>query len=890
MNPSSSFLELADHWTLTTVSPARVPESLRDVLTRGIKASVPGEATLDLLRAGLIDDPFDGDNESTQQWIGDVDWCFTCVFPWTDDGAERHDLVAEGLDTVASITLNGVPVAATMNQFRSYRWDVRDHLQEGTNVLRVVFLSPVRECDRREYSVGSYPHAFHHAFNQMRKSASSFGWDWGIDVANAGITARMGIESWSIARIASVRPLADADDDGTGTLTAHVSIERANRKSSLPLAVRTTLTGHETRIDRRAPVPAGRATVSVDLEVPHARLWWPAGYGGHPLYDLCIDLVAREDTVCGSWGTHVGFRHVALNTDTDETGHAFEISVNGLPVHARGYNWIPDDAFPTRLDRSTYARAVSDMAESNSTMVRVWGGGLYETEDFYDLCDRAGIMVWQDLMFACAAYPEDASNRAQIEAEAREQITRLSCHASLVLWNGSNENYMGYVDWPWFRQGLVSEDEPRNACGYREKAWGEYYYGTLFPALLSELDPTRIYTPSAPISLTPHRSPNAQGDGTMHIWDVWNDEDYRRYARYTPRFADEFGYQAPPAWSTLIRNVHDEPLDPFGQQMLVHQKADLGNEKLARGMRSHLTPGRFDDDGVDAQGRHSWLIDTDRWDDMEDWHWACQLQQAQAIRFAVSHMRSLEPINSGMLIWQLNDDWPVVSWSAVDYDGHRKPLWYASKAFFAPRFASIHPAVSPRARSRRQWAAKTLANDCYALFIENDTASPWKGIWTVRRMTLSGEERARADYDVSLHAAGHGRVDLDSDLYSGVDESNEILVAEADDGSFGRVIYDFADVIDQNLADSPMDCRAEKIDGGYRMTIHANSYARDIFCLVDKIDDAASVSDGMVSLLPGDTVRWTVRSARDLAPEAFLQANVLRTANDLHAKRAGTGV
>mgnify|MGYP002226836760 FL=1 len=235
------------------------------------------------------------------------------------------------------------------------------------------------------------------------------------------------------------------------------------------------------------------------------------------------------------------------------------------------------------------------------------------------------------------------------------------------------------------------------------------------------------------MSFTKFTGANLDTDGTMHIWDAWNRADYTVYAQYIPRFADEFGYQAPPAWSTLTNAVHDEVLEPFGKQMLVHQKAMGGNYKLARGMRSHITPGHLDDvsfggvvNGKPSNGEHSWLIPTDNWADIEDWHWACQLQQAQAMRFGVEHMRSLEPVNAGALIWQLNDDWPVVSWAAVDFDGHRKPVWYASRDFFAPRLATIQPRVSDEYRETHSWEGVKTANDHFELIVLNDTREAWK--------------------------------------------------------------------------------------------------------------------------------------------------------------------
>ena len=635
-------------------------------------------------------------------------------------------------------------------------------------------------------------------------------------------------------------------------------------------------------------VAEGRNETVLTLAVPEAKLWWPIGYGDQPLYDVAV---AAGDSAEAAWNGHVGFRTVHVDTRADNVGRPFQIYVNDVPVHAHGYNWIPDDAFIARVADRDYERGIRDLVESNSNMVRAWGGGIYESDEFYDLCDRNGIMVWQDFMLACAAYPEDAETKAEVEAEAREHITRLSEHASLIVWNGSNENYVAYSEWGGYKQALRDDDLPANEYGYGEKPWGDYYYAELFPALLAELDPGRsAYLPSSPMSFTKFVGANFDTDGTMHIWDAWNRADYTVYAQYTPRFADEFGYQAPPAWSTLTGAVHDDELEPFGKQMLVHQKASGGNYKLARGMRSHITPGHLDDvsfggvvNGKPSDGEHSWLIPTDNWADIENWHWACQLQQAQAMRFGVEHMRSLEPVNAGALIWQLNDDWPVVSWAAVDFNGQRKPLWYASRDFFAPRLATIQPRVSEEYRETHSWEGVRTANDHYELIVLNDTREAWKGSWKVERMTLAGEVLASQTFDVELDAVSHVGLPLAEEIVDYADAGNELVVATASDGAFARVIFNPAEVIGQKLAApaEAFETVASRVDGGVELKVTATSYVRDLFCMADKIDAKASVDAGMVSLLPGESVTLRIDTGSDDDPQSFAAANVLRSANDL---------
>ena len=377
-----------------------------------------------------------------------------------------------------------------------------------------------------------------------------------------------------------------------------------------------------------------------------------------------------------------------MNVAPDNDGTPFVLSVNGKPIYVRGANWIPDDAFVTRLNADTYRTSIEDAVDAGMNLLRVWGGGIYESEDFYDVCDELGILVWQDFLFACAAYSEEEPLWSEVEAEAREAVTRLSRHASLAVWNGNNENIWGYVEWGW-RVPLAG------------RPWGAGYYLDLLPKIVAELDPRTPYSPGSPYSFDQFIHPNDDRHATMHIWDVWNQVDYTTYRKYKPRFVSEFGFQGPPAWSTLTSVVHDAPLDPYGAQMLVHQKAFEGNLKLERGLGDHLPA----------------------WKDIDDWHWTTQLNQARAVAYGIEHFRSLFPLNTGAVVWQLNDNWPVVSWAAVDGHGIRKPLWYALKRVYADRLLTVQP---------RENALVVAAH--------NDTDARWSTEVTVTRRSTSGDE------------------------------------------------------------------------------------------------------------------------------------------------------
>jgi beta-mannosidase len=801
------YTPLDTDWTVHSLA-GPVPEPLAG---RSIPAVVPGCIHTDLLAAGLIPDPFDGDNESTVQWIGRSDWQYALDFEWRPDGERRHELVCDGLDTVATIVLNGKEIARTFNQHRSYRFDLGNALVDGTNHLTVSFQSPVEYAENAAQQLGERVHVNRHPYNAIRKTASNFGWDWGIDVATVGIWRAIGIDAWSGARISSVRPLVDVDGS-TGVLTAHVEVQRdGDSDSALEALVVVDNTEHILNI------AAGESAAAVRIEVADARLWWPRGHGDQPLYPVVVSLVAHDS----DWRGRVGFRTIEVDTSADAAGRAFQFVVNGSPVYIYGANWIPDDAFITRVDRPRYAARITDAVEANINLLRVWGGGIYESDDFYDLCDEQGVLVWQDFLFACAAYAEEQPMYGEVEAEARQAITRLSAHPSLALWNGNNENVWLYIDGHW-------------AASLGESSWGDGYYRDLLPRLVAELDAGRPYCAASPYSVTDYLHPNDENNGTMHIWDVWNRKDYTAYRDYRPRFVSEFGFQGPPAWSTMVSVVHDEPLDPFGPEMLVHQKAIYGNRKLEAGLVGHFPSPTT----------------------IEDWHWATQLNQAHAIRFGSEYFRSLAPHNSGLIVWQLNDNWPVVSWAAVDYLGQRKPLWYAMQAANAPRLATVQP-----------------SGDGLDLVVVNDTDEAVDLIAVATRRGFGGATLARDEMRVVVGARSSGRVAIPRAVAVTATPLIDVLVIELGD-DFARAVHNYAEVVDQWLDPAAFTVEAGE---GSSIVVTATSYARDVTLFADIVDEGARVDSALVNLLAGESHRFVIQS--QVAAERFLGA--VRSANDL---------
>ena len=452
-----------------------------------IPATVPGCVHTDLLDAGLIPDPFLDDNESLLAWIGLVDWTYRTSFDWTPEGADRVDLAFASLDTVARVTLNGTVLGETANQHRSYRFDVTGVLVDGGNELEVAFRSPVKYANAQSVALGARERPYPLPYDAIRKSACNFGWDWGIATYTSGIVGPVRLESWSLARLAQVRVTARTTGEGSGAIDVIADLERTGDAA---LALRVTAGGRTATVETRG------AEASVTLDLDDVELWWPVGYGEQPLTDVLVELV-EGDEVLDSASRRVGFRTVRWDTEPDAAGTPFTLIVNDQPVFVKGANWIPDDALPVRITRDRLRRRFEQALDANLNLIRVWGGGLYESDDFYELCDELGLLVWQDFLFACAAYAEEEPLRSEIESEARENVVRLSHHASLVLLTGNNENLWGYEDWGW-KERLDG------------KTWGAYYYYDLFPGSSASSQRTCRTHPGAPSAPAPAGTASAR--------------------------------------------------------------------------------------------------------------------------------------------------------------------------------------------------------------------------------------------------------------------------------------------------------------------------------------------------------------------------------------------
>ncbi|MFJ1757190.1 glycoside hydrolase family 2 protein [Kitasatospora sp. NPDC088134] len=774
-----------------------------------LPATVPGCVHTDLLDAGLIPDPFLDANETEVAWVGRRDWTYTLDLPAHGSGHERTDLVFDGLDTAATVTLGGTELGSTRNMHRRYRFDATGL----TGELKVEFTSAYTEAERVRTLVGDRPNVYPEPFQYIRKMASSFGWDWGPTLPTAGIWKPARLEHWSTARLAEVRPLVTVDG-GTGRVEVHVTVERTATGAGRPLTVRATVAGGATGTEVVAEAEAvlDGDTGVLTLAAADVALWWPRGYGAQPRYDLALTLADGGEPL-DTWQRRIGFRTVELRRTPDATGTPFTLAVNGEPIFVRGANWIPDDTLITRVTPARYRHRLRQAADANLDLIRVWGGGIYEQEAFYDTCDELGLLVWQDFPFACSAYPEEQPLRGEVEAEARDNVVRLMPHPSLVLWNGNNENLWGFRDWGW-------EEELRTGSAGAD-SWGEGYYLGVLPRIVAELDPTRPYAAGSPWSGSWDHHPNDVDHGTHHSWEVWNRQDFAEYRASVPRFVAEFGWQAPPAYATLRRALPTEDLAADSPGMLHHQKAEDGNGKLNRGVARHfeLPTGAAD---------------------FDRWHYLTQLIQARAIATGIEHWRSHWPHCAGTVVWQLNDCWPVSSWAAIDGDGRLKPLHHELRRLYADRLLTLQPA--DRAGDPR-------------IALVNQGAEPWTTALRLRRLDAGGKVLAETVVELTAEARTVRQLPVPEGLLPAAGSAEEYLVADAD----GLRAVHFA-VADKAFAYPRPEFELaveEAGDGAVDVVVTARTLVRDLLLQADRIDPAATADRGLTTLLPGE--RTTIR-------------------------------
>jgi beta-mannosidase len=660
-----------------------------------LPAKVPGSVHIDLLASGRIPDPFAADNEKRVQWVAESDWEYRYSFTCAPEllAEDQIFLVCDGLDTLATVSLNGQELGRTDNMFRQYRWDVKTLLRahDAANDLQILFRSPVRHISEKN-KVRALPGVSQAIPGgpYLRKAPCHFGWDWGPQLPPIGIWKDIRLEGFSGARLEQVH-LRQHHAEGIVTVEARVAVERWS-KSPWVAEMRISAPDGEVLEGSAAIAASGEATVNVQITRP--QLWWPNGYGKQPLYQVQIAL-RRSDSSANTprdvRAFQIGLRTIELRQQDDQWGRSFTFVVNGIPIFAKGSNWIPADSFPTRISDDRLAGLIRSAVETHQNMLRVWGGGFYEEERFYDLCDRYGILVWQEFIFSCSIYPlDDPEFIENVRVESIQNIRRLRHRASLALWCGNNEMEWGWCDWGWNQAGLQD----------MKAAYDRFFHHTL-PEWCGKEDLDRPYWPSSPSSDTPFADPNGQKQGDAHYWDVWHGrKPFTAYRDQYPRFMSEFGFQALPPLSTIRTYANEDDWNMTSYIMEQHQKNASGNSLMVGQM-----------------------LDTFRLPkDFSSLVYLSMVLQAEGMRYGVEHWRRHMDRVAGTLYWQLNDCWPVASWSSLDYYGRWKALHYAARRFYAPLMLSIEDKPPEQ-----------------AIHLTNDLGVPWEGIVRWSLETLGGD-------------------------------------------------------------------------------------------------------------------------------------------------------
>lgn len=833
-------------WTLRansfSTAWSQVPPAAQTRLIAGIPATVPGCVHTDLMAAGLLDDPYVGLAEHDQDWVGEQTWTYSSVFGLADGGPEltarNVDLECDGLDTVAEVLVNGLPVGRSVNMHRRNVFAVRPLLRVGPNQLEVVFSPALPYLAEQKQLLGSRPHVERDDYNLIRKMACNFGWDWGPRLITAGIWRPIRLRPWSHARLldVAVHGTARRRDDGVWVGRLSVQAHLTGELRFAALTVRVSGGG----VTAEVGVAAADWTTA-DLDITGVEPWWPHSLGEQPLYD--VEIVFHNDTqVFDRVQRRTGFRSVELDTtpDADGDGATFGLVINGEQVFVRGANWIPDDCFVTRVTPERYRERIQQAKDANIDLLRIWGGGIYESKAFYDACDELGVMVWQDFCLACAAYPEEEPFWSEFEAEARDNVMRLSAHPSLVVWNGNNENIWGHDEWHW-------ADLPGG-----DKTWGEGYYYELFPQLLAELDTSRPYWAGSPSSGSPDIKPNHPNYGCMHIWDVWNQRDYTCYDDYTPRFVSEFGYQGPATFATWARAVEPADRAAGSEVLLAHQKAQGGNDKLNQGIAGHL---RLPGEGAD---------------DFDDWLFAMQLQQARAVRYGIERWRSWRGHCLGSIVWQLNDCWPVTSWAALDLGtnaagepvARRKPLWYALRSAYADQLATLQ-----------------RDGDAWRLALVNDGRDPWAAEGRVELRSFDGavlwsqllarQVPVRSRVDVTITPE---HVDV---------PPGELAIVVTLNGA-ERLVKLLVEDVDAALPPARFEAAATVTDeGATTVTVTAETFLRSVTLFADRVAEDAWADSAMVDLFPGESHTFVINGAvPSTDADQLTRPPALRSLND----------
>jgi beta-mannosidase len=806
-------------------------------------AQVPGVVQTDLLNAKLIPDPFDRDNEFHLQWIGLADWEYQTTFQVDAATLSREhlDLVFDGLDTFADVYLNEQLVLHADNMFRRWRVPAKTQLKSGPNTLRIVFHSAVEKMIPYAKSLPYIlPSISSHNYGNeeniatapyTRKAPYNYGWDWGPRYITAGIWQSVRLEAWDALRIDNFHIHQHSITSDLANVTAELDIEASKPITATLALMHNELNGPQTSDGTQTlQLNAGVNHVSFPLRITSPKLWYPGGYGEQNRYRFSASIRTGRD-VAAHAEAKTGLRSVELRRVPDQWGKSFEFVVNGISVFAKGADVIPFDSFPNRVTPEIHRNILQAARDAHMNMVREWGGGYYESDDFYDICDELGIMVWQEFMFGGDMVPGDVPFQENVRQEAIDQIKRLRDHPSIVIWCGNNE-----VETGWYHWGDRQEFKESISPEQRDRVWQDYVimFADVLRSSVSQYGDPTPYWPSSP-SANFEEVPDNQHNGDMHYWQVWHAQaPASDYTLQFPRFMTEYGFQSFPEMRTIETFAKPEDFDIRSTVMQAHQKNKGGNERILTYMlREYRQPKDF-----------------------ASYVYLSQVQQAEIIKIGAEHLRRQRPRTMGSLYWQLNDCWPVASWASIDYYGRWKALHYYARRFYDDVL------ISP-----------FLHDNKVDVYVISDKLQPLSATIHMRLLDFSGHSLFEQTKEILLPAqssAIYFTVDKAALAAKG-DPHRTFLVFDLEVGGkrVSRNLVFFEVTHDLELPVAPkIDTTINKTAEGYNITLQSTQLARGVY--LSFADLNYDISDNYFDLLPGEPVTLRVKS--DAAPDQIKEA------------------
>ncbi len=823
-----------------------------------IAATVPGCVHTDLLNNGKIEDPFYRTNEKKLQWIDKEDWVYKTTFTVSAQMLDMQNVELKfyGLDTYADVKVNGTQILTADNMFREWVVDGKKVLKEGENEIEILFHSPTKRGLAELEKFGfALPASNDQSQNGemgdkqvsifTRKAPYHYGWDWGPRFVTSGIWKPIELLAWNNAKLQDMQIVQNEITEASASLLAKVNVQSVEDETATFRIYNEA--DNKVLSEKKVELKAGSNEVVLDFSIENPKLWWTNGLGEQNLYTLKAEIDINGSKASISERTGLRTLKLVRQKDAVGTGTSFYFELNGRPVFMKGANHIPNDNFLNRVTKEVYEREINDAANANMNMLRVWGGGIYEDDNFYNLCDEKGILIWQDFMFACSMYPDGEDFLKSIEYEAIDNVKRLRNHPSIALWCGNNEIDVAWQQnnpdggWGW-KQQYNEEQKARIWKAYEE------IFKKILPSVVEKYDGSRAYWHSSPMSDENTHSSYDATAGDMHYWGVWHGkEPFSRFQEVRARFMSEYGFQSFPDLETVKKYALPEEWDIESEVMAAHQRSGIGNLRIKEYM--------------------SWYFDVPT--DFQQFLYVGQILQAEGIKSAIEAHRRDMPYCMGTLYWQINDCWPVASWSGIDYFGRWKALHYYAKKSFEN--VIISPAF---------WGTDSLG-----VFVVSDLTENTKAQIELKLIDFEGKELWTKAMDTTITGnTSKVYTKLKVKELATLKDTKKVLLlmqVKVADKVIASNIAHLIPVRDLALPAPTIEKTVEKTAEGFKITLKSNVLAKYVYLTIPEVK--GFFSDNYFDILPNQSVEISFTSSENI--ENFDSKLIIMNMADVKAKK-----